>query len=77
MTNYTRKKKWVSFATFIKNFLNVFFFYLVEELFPLELLFFMPCNAYQEKKNVGVASESVIKQIPLILNFYLAILPID
>lgn len=27
-----------------------FFFNLVEELFPLELLFFMPCNAYQEKK---------------------------
>lgn len=26
------------------------FFYLVEELFPLELLFFMPRNAYQEKK---------------------------
>lgn len=28
----------------------IFFFYLAEELFPLELLFFMPCNAYQEKK---------------------------
>lgn len=48
---HQEKKIWVSFAMFIRNFLNVyFFFYLAEELFPLELLFFMPCNAYQEKK---------------------------